>query len=97
MDFGTFTKEGTYLAAINKLPELAELGITCIEVMPVSDFSGKFGWGYDGVNLFAPTHLYGTPDELKNFIDSAHNLGIGVILDVVYNHLGPDEIGRASC
>src|SRR5690606_8758634 len=90
MHFGTFTKEGTYLAAINKLPELAELGITCIEVMPVSDFSGKFGWGYDGVNLFAPTHLYGTPDELKNFIDSAHNLGIGVILDVVYNHLGPD-------
>src|SRR5205809_490543 len=61
-----------------------------IEMMPVADFPGKFGWGYDGVNLFAPTHLYGAPDDLRSFIDRAHSLGLGVILDVVYNHFGPD-------
>ena len=57
--------------------------------MPVADFPGRFGWGYDGVNLFAPTRLYGTPDDLRAFVDRAHALGLGVILDVVYNHLGP--------
>lgn len=88
---GTFTPQGTYAAAAEKLPLLADLGITLIEMMPVAEFPGRFGWGYDGVLLFAPTRLYGTPDELRAFIDRAHGLGIGVILDVVYNHLGPAD------
>jgi maltooligosyltrehalose trehalohydrolase len=87
---GTFTKEGTWAAAIEQLPALADLGITCLEMMPVADFPGRFGWGYDGVNLFAPTRLYGRPDDLRRFVDRAHALGLAVILDVVYNHLGPD-------
>ena len=86
---GTFTPEGTWAAAAEHLPRLADLGITVIEMMPVADFCGRFGWGYDGVNLFAPTRLYGRPDDLRRFVDRAHGLGIGVILDVVYNHLGP--------
>ncbi|HZS16320.1 MAG TPA: malto-oligosyltrehalose trehalohydrolase [Candidatus Udaeobacter sp.] len=90
MHVGTFTKEGTWRAAMQQLEELARIGITVIEMMPVADFPGKFGWGYDGVNLFAPSRLYGTPDELRNFIDHAHSLGLAVILDVVYNHFGPD-------
>jgi maltooligosyltrehalose trehalohydrolase len=90
MHIGTFTREGTYHAAERELPELASLGITVLEIMPVADFPGRFGWGYDGVNMFAPTRLYGTPDELRHFIDRAHALGLGVILDVVYNHIGPD-------
>jgi maltooligosyltrehalose trehalohydrolase len=90
MHFGTFTKEGTYAAAARLLPELKDLGVTCLEVMPVADFAGRWGWGYDGVNLFAPTRNYGTPDDFRRFIDRAHAEGIGVILDVVYNHLGPD-------
>jgi len=90
MHIGTFTREGTWRAAAQQLEELARIGITVIEMMPVADFPGKFGWGYDGVNLFAPTHLYGTPDDLRAFIDHAHSLGLGVILDVVYNHFGPD-------
>ena len=61
-----------------------------VEMMPVAEFPGRFGWGYDGVDLFAPSHLYGTPDDLRAFVDRAHSLGIGVILDVVYNHFGPD-------
>jgi maltooligosyltrehalose trehalohydrolase len=89
MHIGTFTKEGTWQAALKHLPELAELGITLLEVMPVGDFSGRFGWGYDGVDLFAPTRLYGTPDDFRRFVDRAHALGLGVILDVVYNHFGP--------
>ena len=87
---GTFTPEGTYAAAAAKLPYLAELGVTVIEMMPVAEFPGRFGWGYDGVDLFAPTRLYGRPDDLRGFVDRAHAHGIGVILDVVYNHLGPD-------
>jgi maltooligosyltrehalose trehalohydrolase len=90
MHVGTFTKEGTWHAAARQLEELARIGITVIEMMPVADFPGKFGWGYDGVNLFAPAHLYGTPDELRAFINRAHSLGLGVVLDVVYNHFGPD-------
>jgi maltooligosyltrehalose trehalohydrolase len=90
MHIGTFTKEGTWRAASQQLEELARIGITVIEMMPVADFPGKFGWGYDGVDLFAPSHLYGTPDNLRAFIDRAHSLGLGVILDVVYNHFGPD-------
>jgi maltooligosyltrehalose trehalohydrolase len=87
---GTFTKEGTWRAAMEQLAELARIGITVIEIMPIADFPGRFGWGYDGVNLFAPSHLYGRPDDLREFIDHAHSLGLGVILDVVYNHFGPD-------
>jgi maltooligosyltrehalose trehalohydrolase len=87
---GAFTAEGTWAAAARELPELAAAGITTIEMMPVADFPGRFGWGYDGVNLFAPTRLYGRPDDLRAFVDAAHAAGLGVILDVVYNHLGPD-------
>ena len=90
MHIGTFTKEGTWRAAVEQLAELARVGITLIEMMPVADFPGKFGWSYDGVDLFAPSHLYGTPDDLRAFIDRAHSLGLDVILDVVYNHFGPD-------
>ena len=90
MHIGTFTKEGTWRAATEQLAELARIGITVVEMMPIGDFPGKFGWGYDGVNLFAPSHLYGTPDDLREFIDRAHSLGVAVILDVVYNHFGPD-------
>lgn len=90
MHIGTFTPEGTWAAAQRELPALAELGVTILEVMPVNDFAGTFGWGYDGVDLFAPTRLYGTPDDFRRFVDAAHGLGIGVILDVVYNHFGPD-------
>ena len=87
---GTFTREGTWAAAERELPWLAGLGITAIEVMPVADFPGRFGWGYDGVALWAPARLYGTPDDFRRFVDSAHLAGIGVVLDVVYNHVGPD-------
>lgn len=90
MHLGTFTREGTWAAAEKELPELAATGVTVIEIMPLADFAGQFGWGYDGVNLFAPTRLYGTPDDVRRFIDRAHALGVGVIHDVVYNHLGPD-------
>jgi maltooligosyltrehalose trehalohydrolase len=89
MHVGTFTRDGTWAAAERELEELAHLGITTIEVMPVADFHGKFGWGYDGVNLFAPTRLYGSPDDFRHFVDRAHAAGIAVVLDVVYNHLGP--------
>jgi maltooligosyltrehalose trehalohydrolase len=90
MHIGTFTKEGTWAAATRELPYLKDLGVTCLEVMPVAEFAGWFGWGYDGVDLFAPYHHYGQPDEFRRFVDRAHALGIGVILDLVYNHLGPD-------
>lgn len=89
MHIGTFTAEGTWGAAAGELQELKNLGITVIEVMPVCDFPGRFGWGYDGVDLFAPTRLYGRPDDFRRFVDRAHSLGLAVILDVVYNHLGP--------
>ena len=89
MHVGTFTREGTWRAAARQLEELHDLGITTIEMMPVAEFDGRFGWGYDGVDLFAPYHHYGTPDDLRAFVDEAHRLGLAVILDVVYNHLGP--------
>jgi maltooligosyltrehalose trehalohydrolase len=90
MHIGTFTREGTWRAAIGELKELADAGITMLEIMPIADFPGRFGWGYDGVNLFAPTWLYGHPDDFKSFVNEAHLAGLAVILDVVYNHLGPD-------
>lgn len=90
MHIGTFTKEGTLIAAMEQLKELSEIGVTVIEMMPVAEFSGSFGWGYDGVDLYAPTRLYGKPEDYKEFINKAHSFGIGVILDVVYNHFGPD-------
>jgi maltooligosyltrehalose trehalohydrolase len=89
MHVGTFTDAGTWASAAADLPRLADLGITMLEVMPIAEFHGRFGWGYDGVNLFAPTRLYGTPDEARHFVDTAHRLGLSVILDVVYNHFGP--------
>ena len=87
---GTFTPEGTFRAAIDKLPHVRELGATAIEIMPVADFPGSRNWGYDGVSLFAPARCYGKPDDLRALVDAAHALGIAVVLDVVYNHLGPD-------
>jgi maltooligosyltrehalose trehalohydrolase len=90
MHLGTFTPEGSWQSAMSQLPRLADLGVDLLEVMPVADFPGRFGWGYDGVNLFAPSRIYGRPDDFRAFVDRAHSLGIGVILDVVYNHLGPD-------
>jgi maltooligosyltrehalose trehalohydrolase len=86
---GTFTQAGTWQAAITQLPELAALGINTVELMPVGEFAGRFGWGYDGVDLFAPSRLYGTPDDMRRFVDVAHANGIAVMLDVVYNHFGP--------
>ncbi len=90
LHIGTFTAEGTYRAAERELGRLAALGMTVLELMPVAQFAGRWGWGYDGVDLFAPHNSYGTPDELRQLIDAAHRAGLGVILDVVYNHLGPD-------
>ena len=90
LHLGTFTHAGTWAGAAEKLSYLRDTGITLIEVMPIADFPGRFGWGYDGVQLFAPAALYGQPDDMRSFVDQAHSLGLGVILDVVYNHLGPD-------
>jgi len=87
---GTFTPAGTYAAAAQRLATLVELGVTAIEVMPLADVPGSRNWGYDGVLPFAPSHNYGTPDELKAFVDGAHALGLAVYLDVVYNHFGPE-------
>jgi maltooligosyltrehalose trehalohydrolase len=89
LHMGTFTPEGTWAAASDQLSHLAELGVTVLEVMPVGEFRGAFGWGYDGVLIFAPFHGYGRPDDFRRFLDRAHALGLAVILDVVYNHLGP--------
>jgi maltooligosyltrehalose trehalohydrolase len=90
LHIGTFTPAGTFNSAITQLDELKALGITVIEVMPVAEFPGRWNWGYDGVDLYAAAHVYGGPDALKRFVDEAHLRGLGVILDVVYNHLGPD-------
>jgi len=90
MHIGTFTREGTWRAAIEQLAALRDTGINLLEIMPVHEFPGRFGWGYDGVDLWAPTHLYGDPDDFRAFVDAAHAHGLGVILDVVYNHFGPD-------
>jgi len=87
---GTFTAEGTFRGAIEKLDHLVTFGIGAIQLMPVADFPGRFNWGYDGVSLFAPSHNYGRPDDLRALVDAAHSRGIAVILDVVYNHVGPE-------
>lgn len=89
LHIGTFTPGGTFLSAIGRLEHLVSLGITHIELMPVVEFSGNHGWGYDGVDLFSPHHAYGSPEDLKKFVDACHDRGLAVILDVVYNHLGP--------
>jgi maltooligosyltrehalose trehalohydrolase len=86
---GTFSPAGTFDGAIARLDHVAGLGADAIELMPVAEFSGDRGWGYDGVDLFAPHHAYGGPDGLKRLVDAAHARGLGVVLDVVYNHLGP--------
>jgi maltooligosyltrehalose trehalohydrolase len=87
---GTFTPSGTFAGVIERLPYLRDFGVTAIELMPVADFPGARNWGYDGVALFAPARCYGRPDDLRRLVDAAHQLELGVILDVVYNHLGPD-------
>jgi maltooligosyltrehalose trehalohydrolase len=87
---GTFTPEGTFASAAERLKHVRELGATVLEVMPLATFPGAHGWGYDGVGLFAPFRGYGTPEELNAFIDAAHGCGLAVVLDVVFNHLGPD-------
>jgi maltooligosyltrehalose trehalohydrolase len=89
LHIGTFTPQGTFDAAIERLPHLVALGVDVVELMPVAEFPGKRGWGYDGIFLYAPHHAYGGPDGLKRFVDACHDSGIGVVLDVVYNHLGP--------
>lgn len=87
---GTFTEEGTFLAAIDKLPLLVEAGYRAVELMPVAQFPGARGWGYDGVLAYAPHNAYGTPEELKQLVDAAHGQGLMILLDVVYNHFGPE-------
>jgi maltooligosyltrehalose trehalohydrolase len=89
MHVGTFTPEGTFQAAIERLDHLVSLGADAVEVMPVPEFSGERGWGYDGADLFAPHHAYGGPEGFKAFVDACHGAGLCVVLDVVYNHLGP--------
>ena len=86
---GTFSREGTFEGAIARLDHLASLGITAVELMPVNEFPGRHGWGYDGVDLFAPHHAYGGPAGLKRLVDACHARGLAVVIDVVYNHLGP--------
>jgi len=90
MHVGTFTADGTFDSAIDRLADLVELGITHLEIMPVAEFSGDRGWGYDGVHLYAPHHAYGGPNALKRLVNAAHGAGLAVLLDVVHNHLGPE-------
>ncbi len=90
LHIGTFTGEGTFRSAIDRLEHLAALGITAVELMPLADFPGDRNWGYDGVMPYAPARAYGTPDDLRALVDATHALGLAVILDAVYNHLGPD-------
>jgi maltooligosyltrehalose trehalohydrolase len=87
---GTFTPEGTYRAAEGRLPYLAGLGVTAVELMPLGDFPGRWNWGYDGAAIFAPARCYGSPDDLRALVERAHRLGLAVFVDVVYNHFGPD-------
>jgi maltooligosyltrehalose trehalohydrolase len=93
---GTFTPQGTFAGVTERLPYLADLGVTVLELMPVADFPGTRNWGYDGVSLFAPARCYGTPDDLRRLVDEAHRHGLAVLLDVVYNHFGPDGAYAAT-
>lgn len=93
MHIGTFTREGSWASAQGRLSELAELGVTVLQIMPVAEFPGRFGWSYDPANLFAPSHLYGEPDDFRRFVNAAHRVGLGVLLDVVYNHVG--QVGES--
>jgi maltooligosyltrehalose trehalohydrolase len=90
LHLGTFSPEGSWEGARARLAHLRDLGVTAVEIMPVAAFPGRFGWGYDGVALYAPHAGYGRPDDFRRFVDEAHRVGLGVLLDVVYNHLGPD-------
>src|SRR5688500_7363735 len=90
MHVGTFTPQGTYLSAIERLDDLVDLGVTAVELMPLADFAGTRNWGYDGVLPFAPDAAYGTPEDLKRLVQAAHARGLMVLLDVVYNHFGPE-------
>ena len=90
MHIGTFTPQGTYAGAVARLDHLASLGVTHVEMMPIATFPGGRGWGYDGAHLYAPYPGYGSPEELVHFIEACHERGLAVLLDVVYNHLGPD-------
>jgi 1,4-alpha-glucan branching enzyme/maltooligosyltrehalose trehalohydrolase len=90
LHIGSFTAEGTFRSAIERLDHLAELGVSAIQVMPISDFPGRYNWGYDGVLPYAPDSTYGRPEDLMALVDAAHARGISVFLDVVYNHFGPD-------
>ena len=90
LHIGTFTPEGTFRAAIDRLPHLADLGITMVEILPLAQFGGDRGWGYDGVLPYAPHPAYGPPEDVAAFVDAAHGLGMQVLIDVVYNHFGPD-------
>ncbi len=89
LHIGTFTPDGTFDAAIDRLDHLVELGVDLVELLPVNAFNGEHNWGYDGVCWFAPHEPYGGPDGLKRFVDACHGRGLGVVLDVVYNHFGP--------
>ena len=80
---------GSFRAVIEHLPDLVELGITALELMPLADFAGERNWGYDGVSLFSPARCYGTPDDLRALVNAAHKAGLAVLIDVVYNHFGP--------
>lgn len=90
LHIGAFTQAGNFQAALDRLPELIDLGVTAIEIMPVAQSPGRWNWGYDGVNLYAPRQTYGQPEDFKAFVDACHSQGLAVILDVVYNHLGPE-------
>ncbi len=87
---GAFTPEGAFASAARKLDHLVELGVTAVEIMPVADFRGRWGWGYDGVYPYAPDSTYGRPEDFKSFVEAAHRRGVAVLLDVVYNHFGPE-------
>lgn len=96
LHIGTFTPEGTFHGTRERLPYLRDLGINAIELMPVADFPGRWNWGYDHAALFAPSRAYGEPDDLRRLVDAAHGLGMAVILDVIYNHFGPDGAYAAA-
>ena len=89
LHIGTFTPEGTFAAAVDRLDHLVDLGVDLVEVLPVNAVNGTHNWGYDGVGWYAVHEPYGGPDGFKHFVDACHRRGLGVLLDVVYNHLGP--------